>query len=180
MLQVGAVGFCMGGSLAIAACQWGKIHAAVSCYGLPQFEICPVSFAAESEGIYFVQTPLSALQMIILNASLNAPSLCHLGCNCPEIGLLHYIKSASCTISCKHAKLLHTSCSSAAISAGLCQHSFHLQHIVPAFLLLLQPTKVVAPIQIHVGTKDDYVSVSAPFLMSGSCLSCALYIAPKC
>lgn len=62
--KVGAVGFCMGGSLAIAACQWGKIHAAVSCYGLPQFEICP-------------------------------------------------------------------------------------------------PTKVVAPIQIHVGTKDDYVSVKS-------------------
>ena len=33
----------MGGSLAIAASQYGKIHAAVACYGLPQFEICPVS-----------------------------------------------------------------------------------------------------------------------------------------
>ena len=33
----------MGGSLAVAASQYGKIHAAVACYGIPQFEICPVS-----------------------------------------------------------------------------------------------------------------------------------------
>ena len=42
-LQVAAIGFCMGGSLAVAASQYGKIHAAVACYGIPQFEICPVS-----------------------------------------------------------------------------------------------------------------------------------------
>jgi hypothetical protein len=42
-LQVAAIGFCMGGALAVAASQYGKIHAAVACYGIPQFEICPVS-----------------------------------------------------------------------------------------------------------------------------------------
>lgn len=33
----------MGGALAIAASQYGKIDAAVGCYGLPQYDICPVS-----------------------------------------------------------------------------------------------------------------------------------------
>lgn len=42
-LQVAAIGFCMGGALAVAASQYSKIHAAVACYGIPQFEICPVS-----------------------------------------------------------------------------------------------------------------------------------------
>ncbi len=42
-LQVAAIGFCMGGALAVAASQYGKIHAAVACYGIPQFAICPVS-----------------------------------------------------------------------------------------------------------------------------------------
>ena len=42
-VQVAAIGFCMGAALAIAASQYGKIHAAVGCYGLPQYDICPVS-----------------------------------------------------------------------------------------------------------------------------------------
>ena len=33
----------MGAALAIAASQYGKICAAVGCYGLPQYDICPVS-----------------------------------------------------------------------------------------------------------------------------------------
>lgn len=41
--QVAAIGFCMGAALAIAASQYGKIHATVGCYGLPQYDICPVS-----------------------------------------------------------------------------------------------------------------------------------------
>lgn len=44
LVQVAAIGFCMGGALAIAASQYGKIEAAVGCYGLPQYDICPVSF----------------------------------------------------------------------------------------------------------------------------------------
>ncbi|KAL3143921.1 hypothetical protein ABBQ32_003737 [Trebouxia sp. C0010 RCD-2024] len=39
--KVAAIGFCMGGALAIAASQYGKIEAAVGCYGLPQYDICP-------------------------------------------------------------------------------------------------------------------------------------------
>lgn len=51
-VQVAAIGFCMGGALAIAASQYGKIEAAVGCYGLPQYDICPVSFQSRdlSEG----------------------------------------------------------------------------------------------------------------------------------
>ncbi len=49
-LQVAAIGFCMGGSLAVAASQYGKIHAAVACYGIPQFEICPVSSSPYNAG----------------------------------------------------------------------------------------------------------------------------------
>ncbi|KAL0049168.1 hypothetical protein WJX82_008011 [Trebouxia sp. C0006] len=41
--KVAAIGFCMGGALAVAASQYGKIHAAVACYGIPQFAICPPS-----------------------------------------------------------------------------------------------------------------------------------------
>lgn len=43
VMQVAAIGFCMGAALAVAASQYGKIHAVVGCYGLPQYDVCPVS-----------------------------------------------------------------------------------------------------------------------------------------
>lgn len=46
-MQVAAVGFCMGGALAVAASQYRKICAAVACYGLPPANLCMVSNAFE-------------------------------------------------------------------------------------------------------------------------------------
>ena len=44
-VQVAAIGFCMGGALAVAASQYHKICAAVACYGLPPAALCVVSRA---------------------------------------------------------------------------------------------------------------------------------------
>lgn len=48
-MQVAAIGFCMGGALAVAASQYRKICAAVACYGLPPADLCMVSSACTSQ-----------------------------------------------------------------------------------------------------------------------------------
>ena len=63
-LQVAAIGFCMGGSLAVAASQYGKIHAAVACYGIPQFEICPVSSSPYNARRYMPRFAGTTAQLI--------------------------------------------------------------------------------------------------------------------
>lgn len=45
-LQVGAIGFCMGGALTLCAAQHAGIDAANPFYGLPGPEICQVGAAA--------------------------------------------------------------------------------------------------------------------------------------
>lgn len=149
----------MGGALAIAASQYRKICAAVACYGLPPAELCVVQ--------------RSSLRPVSRRSATHYEA--HVAAQAPPCPVCIMCCRLCCPVSVMLTALMAPIISLLSSATGHAKLS-----------CTLQPGRVDSPVQIHVGTKDSYLSVShcqqceVVLCISVADISCCLVVLLSC